>query len=64
MESENFKLKESKLKKPEMEQGHSNIKDLKLSSAALTDDLKSKVEARDKLADGELDERLKKASRL
>jgi len=61
MESENFKMNESKLKKESPL--NEKMGDLKLAKG-LIQELDDKMLARNKLADGELDKRIKKASKF
>jgi len=61
MESENFRMSNLKLKKENPFEG--KLDDLKLAKGAIKD-IDDLVMARNSLADGELDKRLKKANKL
>ena len=61
MESEHFKMNESRLKKESPLTGKLN--DLKLSEGIIQN-LDDKMLARNQLADGEVDKRLKKADKF
>ncbi len=61
MESENFKMNESKLKKESPL--NEKLDDLKLAKGVIKN-LDDKMLARNNIADGELDKRIKKANKF
>lgn len=61
MESENFKLSESRLNKKNPLENH--LGELKLAKGAIKN-IDDKMMARNDLGDGELDKRLKKANKI